>query len=180
MARIPASGVRRSWDTQATSCRRDASSRATSLREAARRAEVSASCFEISENSLEPSRSGCTTSPAPILSAACRSCMNDLCTRRSKNQAPKVPMTAEIPMTQSNTLRSCADKYISAEIATVEPTMATIVAPITVSRWEPKVPRRLAWRNTSAAAVAADVQTNAVIAMTTRSTALSTSVSLKE
>lgn len=80
-------------------------------------------------------------------------------------------MSAEMASTASRTCRSCDDRYISIEMATVEATIATMVAQIRTDTCVPMDPRRLSCMTRTAAPVATDVQIRAVTAMMTRSTA---------
>ena len=127
MALSRASGVRRSWETQATSSRRDCSSLRSRCRDASSFAAAAASSWDRAASSAAIGTAGERNPPGswPMDRAAYRSARLPVSTcRPSSQQNPNAAMPATT-QTMTTTPRSCREMNIVSAVPSVPATIAS-------------------------------------------------------
>src|SRR5262245_4442552 len=123
IARNPAKGVLRSWDTHATSSRRDASSARSRCREAPSRALVLASSsLSAASSAVGGSMGAANCSPVPNARVASRSARLPATTRRPRMSATASETRPATRQTTRTTWKSWLDRNIASAVATIPAT----------------------------------------------------------
>ncbi len=131
IARMPASGVRRSWETHETSSRREPSSRASRSRDSSSRRLVRASSAESACSSLGPRRAPTNDPCVSSRRASSRSAADHREMAAPTATATSRATAPDTALTRVTTPRSCDEMNISRAIATTPASTEPMATPTT-------------------------------------------------
>lgn len=172
MARMPASGVRRSCETHATSSRRERSAACSAARARARRSEVSRSSRRRAANSALPAgRSSAMWPPAPSVRVASPRERLACATRCPRTRAVHTPTRAATAITTHSAPRSWLLRNIACAAASDPAPTAAVAVRATTLIWVVNAARWSVWRRSAPAAPTPSAAPPATATRTTTSAA---------